>query len=450
MKEDIVQALSLISRPRLFYRTYLSRYVIFRLAKQIILWIYFCSPSFFTKLRLVLITSKRSFLMMPMAEFLNNEQISWRVVKGCSITEVPGPFFDNTCPIGLAKQDIVRVVEPEIKVVEIPGVMAVGGTNLLLKRNIAIHPDLQQPTRDVIPAEYLGVATVDAASSKISLSLNRKHRRINRAISLLGNCTGNYAHWLTETLPKLAIIDEIEEFRNYPLLVDQWIHPNILESIQLLNKQNRKIIGVDRWEAVLVEALVDVSPPAYVPPESRSFFDEGIFPQPSPDVFSYSSFALNQLRQVVLDEVKPGDISDTFERIYIRRPIKSVGNGRLVVNNEELDRVIAEYGFTAIEPGGMSFVEQVRIFRQAKCIVAPIGAGLVNAIFAPTGCQIIVMSPYYEKANYYYFSNLMGILGHRLRYVLGPQSDCRNGTDHLCHKNYLINISELRAALNKV
>lgn len=450
-KENIVQILSFINRLRLFYRTYLSRYGVFRLAKQIILRIYFCSPLFFTKLRLVLVTSKRSFVMMPMAQFLDNEQIPGRLVKDRLITEVPGPRFANTCPIELDTQDIVSVVEPEIKVVEIPSVIAMGGTNLLLREDIAIYPDLQQPTRDVIPAEYLGVATVDTETSNITVRLDRKRRRINRGISLLGNCNGNYAHWLVETLPKLVIIDEIDEYRDFPLIVDKWVHPNILSSIDSYNRHNREIIGVNRWETIEIDQLIDVSPPSYTPPEYRVQYERHVLQNPCSDYYLFSGFALDKTRQFLNNSPKLSTKTGKSKYIYIKRYRNAVGNGRLLINADDVDCMMSEYkDFLAVEPSEINFDEQVSLFREAEVIVGPIGAALVNALFAPAGCRIVAISPFYEKADYYYFSNLMGILGHDIEYVLGPQVFKKGPSRRFIDVDYQVNLSDLRDAIDRV
>lgn len=440
-------AVGMIDRPRLLYRTYLARYAVFRLVKRLLLWVYFRSPRLFTRLGLVLTAERRVFELVPIGQYLVREGLTCQVIRQPTTTSIPGPRFANTCPVELHAQEVVQILEPALEVVVLRDVVAVGGTNLFFSEGLALYPDLQQLERDVIPAEYLGLAHVDAPRSTIAFQLKRRRRRIEQAISLLGNCSGNYAHWLTEILPKLILIDAIDEYDGTPLLVDHWIHPTLLSSIDLLNKKKRALVGVDRWEAIAVDRLVEVSPPAYVQPESRSLFERGVAPEPSPSYFSFSGFALGHLRDAAWEATQSLAVHDHGRRIYLRRSRKATGNGRLLINEEEVEGLVGEYGFVCVEPGNMSFAEQVALFRRAECIVGPIGAALANAIFAPSGCRILALTPYYDKANYYYYSNLMGVLGHQLQYLLGPQIDPGADNVHLCHKNYSVDAADVRRAL---
>ena len=100
-----------------------------------------------------------------------------------------------------------------------------------------------------------------------------------------------------------------------------------------------------------------------------------------------------------------------------------------------------------ITPESMGFTEQVVACVDAEIIIAPIGASLANMIFARSGCKIIVLSPYYDEASYYYYSNLAGVLGHELHYVLGYQI---NENRHPIHRDYRIKVDDLLLTLQKV
>jgi len=116
-------------------------------------------------------------------------------------------------------------------------------------------------------------------------------------------------------------------------------------------------------------------------------------------------------------------------------------------NAEAVEAAILEYGFVSLNPARFSFEEQVAIFSEAQCIVAPVGAALANAIFSPSGCRIVALAAYYENANYYYFSNLMGVLGHQLHYLVGPHV---SRTGDILHRDYTIDIDALHTALRQI
>jgi hypothetical protein len=435
----------LVTEPRLFYRAYLERYWVFRQIGDGLLWFYFRFPRLF--MMFALLQRKRSLYQLISLRS-HTEQRKGRLinVETEATIEIPGPRFVGRYPIILNTIDIVQLRMPAIDVVEIPDAMVMGGTNLILVEGQAAHPDQLIPKRDMIPAELFGVANIDPNLNTIKLRLMRHPRTVERAISLLGQCTGNYAHWLMETLPKLLIVDGINEFDDLPLLVDRWIHPNIRRSIQLLSSKRRRIIEVKRWENLFLPSVVEISSPAYIPAEYRGYANGKNIPKPDPSFFSLSMTAMATLRSVA--QSLPVDRKIIRQKkLYLQRKRESSGNPRFITNIEAAERLIEDHSFEAIDPSKLSFAEQIAIFRDAECIVAPVGAALANAIFAPAGCRIVALAAYYENADYYYFSNLMGVLGHSLHYVLGPQVET---TGHIVHRNYSVDLEALREALDSL
>jgi capsular polysaccharide biosynthesis protein len=119
----------------------------------------------------------------------------------------------------------------------------------------------------------------------------------------------------------------------------------------------------------------------------------------------------------------------------------------MIINMAEVESLILSYGFEALDPAELSVVDQMAVFQDAEYIISPVGAALANAIFTPAGCKVIALAPYYENANYYYYSNLMGVLGHDLHYVLGTQVEMDG---HVLHRNYSIDLDALKEALERL
>ena len=65
-------------------------------------------------------------------------------------------------------------------------------------------------------------------------------------------------------------------------------------------------------------------------------------------------------------------------RIYISRR----GKKRKLINEDELERVLRHFGFAIILPETLPVAKQIIVFRSAKVIVAPTGAGLANLLYA--------------------------------------------------------------------
>jgi capsular polysaccharide biosynthesis protein len=80
--------------------------------------------------------------------------------------------------------------------------------------------------------------------------------------------------------------------------------------------------------------------------------------------------------------------SPTPPRIYISR---GDANHRRVLNESELYPALSRFGFTVIKLEQLSLPVQINIFRNAKCVVAPHGAGLTNLGFGNRGTHIFEM-----------------------------------------------------------
>ena len=55
----------------------------------------------------------------------------------------------------------------------------------------------------------------------------------------------------------------------------------------------------------------------------------------------------------------------------------------------KLRMLLERYGFQTLEPGDISFRDQIDIFRGASAVVAPHGAALTTILFAPDECRVL-------------------------------------------------------------
>lgn len=432
---------ALKEKAREFFYKYLFKYSFFKKTRSFIRLL----SSFIFKLKIIVThgLKAKKYKHSTRSSFINSKTSKSIEFYSGGFLEIAGPKFIGSYDFKPIGDERVILEQPKIDIAFIENAIVMGGTNYIIINNIIVHPDQYIPTRDVCPAELHGIAKLDLNEHTTSLYTGEA-RKINKAISLLGCCTGNYAHWLTETLPKLLFIDSLQGFDEYPLLVDSWIHPNFIDSINLIKKFDRELIRVSRWESVQVESLIDISPTAYVPPEHRYFHEKKILGIPCANDFPFSYMALNLLKNQALHILKI-EAPEKRQKIFLHRSKGSCGNTRHVKNIDAVAEVMKSHGYIFLDPASLSFNEQVVVFSTASHIVSPLGAALSNMIFAPTGCKVIGLSPYYENANYYYFSNFMGVLGHQLHYILGHQV---SDTGHILHRDYEVNIDSLKMALH--
>ena len=89
------------------------------------------------------------------------------------------------------------------------------------------------------------------------------------------------------------------------------------------------------------------------------------------------------------------------ERIYVTR---KKAKYRKVVNEEEVIRLVSDYGFSVIDFDDMSFWEQVTQMRAAKSVIAVHGAGMANIVFANPQTKVLELLHEYKSPMAYRFS----------------------------------------------
>ena len=79
------------------------------------------------------------------------------------------------------------------------------------------------------------------------------------------------------------------------------------------------------------------------------------------------------------------------------------------MNEDEIFKLFEPYGFKRYVLGGMSIIEQVALFNQAKIIVAAHGSSLVNLIFCNPGTKVIEIFQKRSDSSFYYLSQIKNL-----------------------------------------
>ncbi|NBF09323.1 glycosyltransferase family 61 protein [Pseudomonas sp. Fl4BN1] len=422
------------------YRRYLAKYLLSRILKEIAVSMYRLSHRLHSFIKHI--PESGTYSLVGLSSTPDNSFTKRTLIAFEEKIDIPAPIFSGYLSTAAIESNVqIEISAPRLEIFKLSDAMVVGKLDIVFNGQVAIHHDLFDAGSHETPSENFGITSINRTTSKIKLYLTIKPSSVNNAVSLLGQCSENYAHWLTETLPKLALLDATGKYKNFPLIVDANLHPNIYESLRLTNKNHRDIIKVGAWNPLRVKNLILVSQPGYERYNHHDIYSK----EPPPYINRFSGKALHTLRDSLCSTLEsignPGN-----EWVYLARSQKS-GNIRHIKNIIEIESMIAAKGIKKITSDSMTFSEQIAACFYAKVIIAPIGASLSNMIFCRPGCKIIALAPYYQDASYFYYSNLSGVLGHELYYVLGPQSD----TDlHPIHRNYHIDINNFDETLNKV
>lgn len=283
-----------------------------------------------------------------------------------------------------------------------------GGTNMILNDEVILHHGLYDFLRDKTSEELHNRLAIKPRQGKACwLIKDPKPVRIETAASFVDACAGNYAHWLTEVLPRIALFCQDERFYKVPLIINDGLHKNIMESLFIVTGADREIIALPAGRCLEVEHLYVVSPTGYIPfgRRSKKITDHphGVF---SPD-------ALDALVSKIKASFVCGDSSP--KRILIRRN----SGVRQVTNFDDIENLLVNKGFVVIEPEKLNFYEQVCLFSQADIVVGATGAALANLIFCKQSVRLVVLMSKHESMPYWYWLNMACTIECNISYVIG-------------------------------
>jgi len=301
-------------------------------------------------------------------------------------------------------------VFPPVYVAELGEALIYGGTNLVFSQDAVICHDLYDFASDYTSEELHGRHVIDTKRMRMRLLRHDPTPvRVAVAAAFVDACAPNYAHWMTEVLPRIAVFCSIEQYEDIPIIINEGLHRNIMESLALIVGPERQIFALPLGRAAQVDRLYLTSVAGYVPFERREAKTEnhahGLF----------CPLALELLRERLAASTDNSSPQGWPRKIYIRR----TGSTRKVTNGVEIEELLLSNGFVAVEPEKLTFSEQMALFSNAEEVVGSSGAALANLIFLPPTSAVNRLIGKLSGTSYWYWQNIACASGKRVRYVLG-------------------------------
>ncbi|WP_210520967.1 glycosyltransferase family 61 protein [Hymenobacter terricola] len=188
-----------------------------------------------------------------------------------------------------------------------------------------------------------------------------------------GAGTGNYSHWLLDSLPRLHLVREagLWDSIDYFLVYDR-NNGFVRETLGLLGVAPERIIDVQTHRHLQADRLVV---PSAVRGRGRHF------PRWT---FEFMRTAYDEARRQVTRAFNP--------LVYINRRDAAV---RRITNEDKMQDLLRPYGFETYQLSELSFAEKAALFAQARVIVSPVGAGLAGIGFCKPGAVLIELLPHH-------------------------------------------------------
>ena len=374
--------------------------------------------------------------LIKMQDFVSANQCPCQQIFPPVRVETPAPKVLPTEDQALLVAPHDHYVFPSIYVAELGQVTVCGGSNLLFVDGAVICHDLYDFERDYTSEEMHGRHLIEPAAQRMRLlHQDPTPSEIDCAASFVDACAANYAHWMSEVLPRVAVFCDAQAYAEVPIIVNAGLHPNIMQSLALMVGDQRKVMVLPVGRSIKVNNLVQMSVTGYVPFERRNVKLQ----RHSHGMFSSLAFAS------VLAKVKPHMIQPKHEawpnKIYLRRK----SGIRKLSNIDEVENILFSNGYVAVESEKLDFIQQASLFHDAQYIIGSSGAALANLVFCGSKTRIDIMIGRLEGNSYWYWQNMAASSNSSVNYIFG----CLDGESNGIHSDFSVDLNLLyRGVIN--
>ncbi len=413
-----------------FYFKRLHRYSFFRLIGR---FFYALVRGAAWKIIRRLRQTKGKLHLITLKDFVKNKEIEKTELIKASIVKTIAPHFISSGKIAFKKRDYPSERFPEIYVATIRGATVIGGSNLSIVNNEIISHDLLSISTDLTPEErHFRINCKGNICRLTHRIMTKKRSQLAEAASFVDALSINYAHWMTEVLPRIVSFCSNSQYSHVPIIVDDKLHQNIMATLEKVVGR-RKVYLLPMNKIVKIDKLYVTSVAGYISYEQRYKYIQAS---------SEGKFNAHAMR-LVMSLFKPlNDNKQTPKRIYLRRN----SGYRNLTNQNEIEALLTRHRFTIVDPSKLSFLEQVNYFSKAKVIIGPTGASFANLIFCNKKVNLAILVNNDKNMIYKYWVNLASIMGIQVKYITGKSKQFFGGI----HRDFSVDLDLIDAYVKSI
>ncbi len=343
----------------------------------------------------------------------------------------PEPDFYDLSPLQYDFPAVTRTTLSDVAVR--------GRSNLVTLPDGIVRHGLINMAADVPPEEFYARLSIapDRGSAAWVATDPFNVAYLPEAAVFVDGVAFNYAHWLTEVLPRIAAFVREPGRAAIPLLVDADLHANILRSISLVAGPDVTIHRLAPDQLVRVGLLHNISVTGYVPFKLRRQAEEPV---------CHGLFGGQALSEMVGKLRLASGVGDARPKLLIRRN----SSMRHMVNEDEIEQALTAQGFVVVEPERLTLEEQVAAFSSARMIVGATGAAIANLVFCRADCPTVVLMPKFRETAYWYWRRMAAAAGAGpVVHVSGEQVSRTEDPYHplAVHQDFRVEVGDVLAAV---
>jgi len=202
-----------------------------------------------------------------------------------------------------------------------------------------------------------------------------------RVAVLTEHCSGfNYSHWLLMGLGRVFAIQKkfpLESFDHFVFSPFQF--PFHWQTIEQVGIPKEKVFQMRPGQQLKIKGLITAN--------------YRLHPDP---------FVMRSWNQLV-----PNLEKKKRRRLYVSRE-RAVG--RRLTNEKDVLRIIEPLGFEKVLLEELTFLEQIKLFQNAECVLCPTGASLANIVFCSPGTKVIeIFCPNWLSIEFWKLCEMQGL-----------------------------------------
>lgn len=378
-----------------------------------------CKSPLNTLIEKILYEKKVFHEVKKVTDYCSENQTEYEIIKAGITTTICYPdYFEGS------EKRLAQFGCPDIYYAKMNDIYVYPETSILTDKNI-IYCDTIVDDREK-RCDFRGGPIIDIIDDSYHCAYFKSFKKIEKGIWLNGVGARNIFHLTLEILSKIRFVDLYEEYKDFPLIMDEAVFriPQLKELVDLVNISKHPIIPI--------AARTKVGELVYISPVSAFTFNTKERQQIAED-YRITQEAIFNVRSCILGMPDINKIA-AKRKIFCSR--KKTNNVRLI-NSEVVEELFERYGFEIVYPEDMSMIEQIKLFRGAKYIAGASGAAFTNIIYCHEDAKLIYIFPEKERSiDYPTIANLIGMKCIGLDATIIGNADTLSTVQYLCDLEY--------------
>lgn len=205
-------------------------------------------------------------------------------------------------------------------------------------------------------------------------------KRFNgNVLSMVNGASGNenYFHWLFDILPRVVMMQKINELKNVDYLYLPELKEFQIRTLKIFNISKKKFISSKKYRHIICDNLYATSHPWHK--------NGNILKQAQ----NIPNWVFYEISKKLLKHKKKFKCNN---KIFIDRR-ESKFNHCQIINDKEIKNFLVKKGFAIYRIGELDLFKQFYLFNNAKIIIGAHGAAFANLIFCKKNTKVIEFFP---------------------------------------------------------